>query len=172
MDEQTFSVGPNGERYYVHAFPLERDRTDFIIQCRMDHEEPPKYEQLWTRKLDEGTFEVCCIPQYIYGIALRDHIALSDDFASVLKHGGHYTFRVWFGAVEGEFAQDIPHASHEYVHVVLNQLQQLDAQTEFGSRHLLGVDASSREIAERVFDFLGREERSFKLHFENGMYPP
>ena len=88
---------------------------------------------------------MCCIPLYIYGIALGDLITLSDgsrSFPSVVRRCGNYAYRIWFGGSQDEFNREILPASHDYVHEVIDELLSRNARTEFGSKNLLAVDAA------------------------------
>jgi hypothetical protein len=57
----------------VHPEPVRRDRANFIVRARLP--EPGRAEQLWGRQLDERSFELCCIPFFLYDVALGDIVA-------------------------------------------------------------------------------------------------
>lgn len=64
-------------------------------------------EQLWTRH-DKATdlYEICCIPFFIYDLALGDLVSIRvDDQAGhvldqVVTPTDHFTFRIYFGDVD------------------------------------------------------------------------
>lgn len=116
------TVGQNGcvatgGKIATHSDPVWRDRTNFIIQADLTpHGLPGSFEQLWTRTEDEGrTFEICCIPFFIYGIALGDVVSWdkSTHLVQLVEGSGHRCIRVAF--------QDkaVGAARHEELHRLL-----------------------------------------------------
>src|SRR4051794_33643503 len=87
----------------VHAEPLLRAKANFLIQIDLEpFGMPGRTEQLWVRRLDGETFEVCCLPFFPYGIALGDVIAARPDeadrvvFDRVVQKSGHRLLRFAF----------------------------------------------------------------------------
>ena len=86
-------------------------RADFIIGADISaYSDDATYEQLWARQLDEKTFEVCCIPFFIYDLALGDVVETATRehrrycIDRVVEGSGRFVFRVWFGDDVGDQA--------------------------------------------------------------------
>jgi hypothetical protein len=145
-------------REVVHDNPVWRDRSDFIIAAEIPNGGEIKTEQLWAHQLDETRFEICCIPFFVYDLALGDIVETDASYLirRVLQPSGRYTFRVWFG---DSFHPRDP---------IVDQLVELGALTEWSSRNLLGVDASDDNRAQLVANFLAEREASGVLRYETG----
>jgi hypothetical protein len=97
----------DSEATAVHEAPAWHDRANFIIGVGL--EESGKWEQLWSRRVTETRFEVCCIPFLAYDLALGDVVETEPQdgresmVARVVERSGHRTMRVWF--VDTEAAQ-------------------------------------------------------------------
>jgi hypothetical protein len=91
-------MSERGRKDVVHSDPVWRERADFIIGAPL-HEEG-RAEQLWARRLDEPLlFEICCIPFFLYDVALGDVVQTdaSSELARVVEPSGRFVFRAWFG---------------------------------------------------------------------------
>jgi hypothetical protein len=89
--------------YKIHRHPAWRNRADAIVHAEVEHGgEGDIQESLWARRLADDRYEVCCIPFFVYGLALGDEVetALNDAgklaLLSVVKRSGNETFWVWF----------------------------------------------------------------------------
>jgi hypothetical protein len=66
------------EGFVLHPEPVWRDRADFVVHAELPEADRPKrFEQLWARQLAEREFELCCIPFFIYDVALGDVVRTS-----------------------------------------------------------------------------------------------
>ena len=99
-------VNPND--YVMHENPVWRDRSNFIIDAEIPEEDRPRrFEQLFTRKLAKDLFEICCIPFFLYDVALGDVVRtlLEGDrkyvVDRVVEASGRYVFRVLFSGFSG-----------------------------------------------------------------------
>ena len=55
----------------IHLEPAWRARANFIIAAEIGGTAlRPEREQLWARQTDEFCFELCCIPFFVYDLAL------------------------------------------------------------------------------------------------------
>ncbi|MCU0310681.1 MAG: DUF4265 domain-containing protein [Acidimicrobiales bacterium] len=148
------------ERFSTHDDPVWRDRSNFIINAELP--EAGRFEQLWARKRSDDTFEICCIPFFLYDLALGDVVrttAKGDHkyiLSEVVSPSQRYVFRVWFGA------SDIPTS------VVVDRLESLGALMEWSSANLLAVDARGQQHAQEIADYLAGEESRGELVFETG----
>jgi hypothetical protein len=141
----------------THPQPVWRDRSDFIIRARVDGPDDARTEQLWARQLGIHTFELCCIPFFIYDLALGDTVETDSTYLlqRVLERSGRYVFRAWF---EGPQPYDW----------AVDALAALGCSYEWSSPHLLAVDAADQRHAQLVADCLAEHERSGELTFETG----
>jgi Domain of unknown function (DUF4265) len=147
------------ERFSTHPEPVWKDRATFIINAELP--EPDRFEQLWTRQLSNNTFQVCCIPFFLYDVALGDVVETHPQgsrtyvLSRVVKPSGRYVFRVHFKnrALGGEVA---------------DELGRLGALLEWSSPSLLAVDAADLAHAQRVANHLQDAERENRLMYETG----
>ena len=140
----------------VHPEPVWRDRSDFIVGANLP--EPGRSEQLWVRQTSDRQFEVCCIPFFLYGVALGDIIETDESYnmIKVIKGSGRAVFRAWFG--ESWF----PREDVEKAVVALGAL------TEWSSVNLLAIDAADAGIADAVFRYLANHHDQGHLQVETG----
>ena len=140
----------------VHADPVWRDRANFIIGAALPEED--RAEQLWARQVGEGRFEICCIPFFLYNVALGDLVETDAEYniVRVVEPSGRYVFRAWFG--------ESTHPREE----ITAQLADLDALMEWSSPNLLAIDASGEAHANKIADFLARQQQFDRLIFETG----
>ncbi len=151
------TVGPVSEA--VHQDPVWRDRADFIIGAEITGASlDVKTEQLWARRVDALRFEICCIPFFVYDIALGDVVETSSDFLvrRVVESSGRFVFRVWFG--------ESFHSRDE----IAAQLVELGAVIEWSSPNVLAVDAADEELAKVISGWLLEREEQGQLVYETG----
>jgi hypothetical protein len=149
--------------FIVHREPIWRDRADFIINAELaEADRPHRFEQLWARRLQDETFEICCIPFFLFDIALGDVVKTTSKgdrryvLEKVVKPSGRYVFRVWFG--------DSFHPRDE----IAEELEAMGALIEWSSPNLLAVDAADEQHAKRLADFLAEREQKKQLIYETG----
>ncbi len=143
--------------FLTHAEPIWREKADFVIQMPVPGD-TPAFEQLWARRCGEATFEICCIPFFVYDVALGDIVETDGDYIvkRVMEPSGRYVFRVWFG---NSF---YPRSELE------SELLELGALLEWSSENLCAVDATDLSHAEVVADCLDRFERLQGVSYETG----
>lgn len=86
----------------THPHPAWQDRSDYLLQVPIEHEGDNEFfEQLSTRRVGEKRHEVCCIPFFIYDLALGDIVEVheansgrADNFTTI-EPSGHETYWVW-----------------------------------------------------------------------------
>ena len=168
-DHEDFQLGKppssmnRDEMFVIHYDPVWRDRSDFIINAALPEKDSPRrFEQLFAKQIGDDRFEVCCIPFFLYDIALGDVVATSSKgdrnyvLEKVIEPSGRYVFRVWFGETfhpRSETAQ---------------ALKGLGALIERSSRNLLAVDAIEEKHAQLVADFLAGREKAGQFVYETG----
>ena len=123
----------------THLRPVWAAEADFLIMAVLP--DPPlegKWEQLWTQRVSEDEFRVCCIPFFIYGIALGDVVRTTPQngkkfvIEQVTQRSGRGVLRFW-----------TKHARPEHIarlHAVINQSCYL---AESYGEHLLAIDLNS-----------------------------
>jgi hypothetical protein len=150
--------------FFTHPDPVWRERANFLIHAELPEEESrsPQFEQLWARQISDNRFEVCCIPFFVYDLALGDVVATSSAegreyiVERVVAPSGRYVFRVWFGQTF--------HPRDE----IASALTALGSLIEWSSRNLLAVDAVDGEHAQLVADFLMERKKAGHLIYETG----
>lgn len=160
----THVVGPRAmtvtERFSTHDAPVWRNRADFIVNAALP--EPGRFEQLWTRRINYSQFEICCIPFFLYDVALGDTVETAPqgtrDFvlSQVLKASGRHVFRAFFERPQ-----------YRYRDGVVKALSSLGAQVEWSSPSLVAVDVESAE-AQAAADLLNSLEKENRLVYETG----
>jgi hypothetical protein len=144
-----------------HLEPVWRHRADFVIAADIaSSPEKGEWEQLWARQISENRFEICCIPFFVYDLALGDVVETDRDhvFHHVACPSGHQVFRVWFG--------DVGNASDRFR--IAEMLRNQGCELEWSSENLLAVDASTDELARAVGERLVQLQEEGRLTFETG----
>lgn len=157
-------MSTDDHEFVVHLSPVRRDRADFIVHAGIEDGGHRRFEQLWARQIDDTRFELCCIPFFVYDVALGDEIETEPAaerqyvFARVARPSGGYTFRAWFGDSEH------PRAREELVEA----LQAGGWLFEWYSENLLAIDAADPERAQELADVLVERQRRGHLIYETG----
>jgi Domain of unknown function (DUF4265) len=91
------------ENFKIHHHPVWRDRADAIVHARVEQAGSGYIqESLWTKKLADNRYEICCVPFFIHDLALGDEVetALNEvgklTLQRVVKRSGNQTFWIWF----------------------------------------------------------------------------
>lgn len=142
----------------THQDPVWRERSNFIFGANVIEE--GRWEQLWGRQVGDLKFEICCIPFFVYGMALGDVVETDEDFMAlgVVKAANRAVFRVWFGG--SSYPKDD----------VENRVRALGGLVEWSSSNLMAVDAVEGEIAENVFAHLAAHHAQDHLAVETGRW--
>lgn len=73
-------------KFIVHESPALRGDSNYIARADLaPFGLEGEVEQLWLRKLEDGSFKICCIPFRVYGVALGDIVSLSSDGTMVAR---------------------------------------------------------------------------------------
>jgi hypothetical protein len=145
----------------THSEPVWRTRSNFIIAADIsERSERPEREQLWARQIGEFRFEICCIPFFVYDLALGDEVETDRNYliTRVVKTSGRYVFRVWFGGVADSSCRD----------EVVKSAHQLGCELEWSSRNLLAIAAPSDDSARKVADYLEVQQELSGITYETG----
>lgn len=155
------------EKIATHDFPVWRDKADFIIASRLGEElgidDLLDWEQLWARKLNSDRFEICCIPFFIYGLALGD-IVKTKPFGSrtyvvseILGHSGRKTFRVFFQSL---FRWN----------EIIDEITSLGCNVEvrWEKSKLIAIDAAAEIDCNLIRAYLNNLEKQNDIRWETG----
>lgn len=144
-----------------HEDPIWRERSNFLIAAAITSELADR-EQLWARQISDDTFEICCIPFFVYGLALGDVVQTAPAGGrryvvhKVVRPSGRFVFRVWFGD------------SFQPRREIAEQLEALGAIVEWSSPNLLAVDAADENLAMTISGWLLEREKQGHLVYETG----
>lgn len=144
-----------------HNEPAWQSRANFIIVADItSNPDKGEWEQLWARKLSESRFQICCVPFFVYDLALGDEVETDADHVirRVVRPSGHFTFRVWFG--DSKNPDDRTR--------VMDLIRREGCEHEWSSQNLLAIDAPTQEKAENLADVLGSLQQGGQLTFETG----
>jgi hypothetical protein len=86
-------------QFVVHEQPVGRAWTNYIARADLaPFGLDGQAEQLWLKAVNDGSYEVACIPFATYGIALGDVVVLNDDdyVSEVVRTSWHRTLRLLF----------------------------------------------------------------------------
>lgn len=125
-------------RYATHDDAAWRSRADFIINAPLA--EPRRFEQLWTRRIAGSQFEICCIPFFLYGVALGDIVQTSKAGSHeyvldrVLERSGRHVYRVHFEQAGFNRRRDLE-----------VEMTQIGAMFEWSSASLVAIDATAEQ---------------------------
>lgn len=156
----------------MHVHPAWRDKANFILIMKIDTDDPNdttlRHEQIWTRQVDAEHFEVCCIPFFIYDLALGDivRVVQQDDkhiVQGVVQASGRHTFRAWFQRPLDSEVRD-----SEVRDEVLAKIQERGYLIEPYSDDLAAIDAENDEMAADLAGFLVACEEAGILQYETG----
>jgi hypothetical protein len=151
------------EKTIQHLNPIMRQKADYILRVNSgdtNNNGQAIWEQLWVKQLQENTYELCCIPFYLYNVSLGDEIEVNEAhiIVHVTKPSGHYTFRVWFGETNDlEIREEL-----------VKRVADIGGLIEWYSNNLLAVDAPDLATAQIVASYLKEMEDEQRLIFETG----
>lgn len=147
--------------YALHLEPVWRDRANYILNAELVGEDLPKhFEQLWTRRVGDNEFEICCIPFFLYDIALGDIVSSRPDGSGlverVVQSSGRYVFRAVLDDAGAPFDD------------VTAWIKQRGGLIEWSSRHMIAIDTVNKTTAQQLADYLADLEAQGRLEYETG----
>lgn len=86
-------------KFAAHANPVKRPRRSVMLRAIVDDVGPGEnFEQLWSKRVGDDLFEICCIPFFVYDIALGDVVQADPEsghvIRSVVRRSGNGVARV------------------------------------------------------------------------------
>ncbi|WP_306582043.1 DUF4265 domain-containing protein [Dokdonella sp.] len=148
-----------GDLLVVHQVPLRRNDADTIFRAYVgENDGRNEWEQLWGKKIAPREVIVCCIPFFVYDLALGDEVEIDSEFAlqRILRKSGQVTFRVWFCGRGVGRRNDI-----------LRDMNAMNVLMEWSSDNLLAVSVLDIE-AQKLADYLQFHENEGELEYETG----
>ena len=142
---------------FEHVDPVWRGLADHLIMFREDDYNGTVFEQLWARKVAPSAFQVCCIPQVAYGVALGDTVEADDSFLirGVVDRSGHTTFRIqsedgWYEKID-----------------VLNRIAGLGGLMEIAGYYFTAIDVEGGDTWD-LWEYLQQGEAQGLFAWEQG----
>ncbi|SDG16290.1 MULTISPECIES: DUF4265 domain-containing protein [Rhodanobacteraceae] len=148
----------DGDYVAIHADPIWRDQSNFVFRVPLESQDGrQRWEQLWGKKITETRFSLCCIPFFVYDLALGDEVEVDGQRKILKVHpSGHLTFRLWFG--------DRSIGSQDKA---LHAIAESNVLMERSSEHLLAISVRADE-AQSVANALQQLEDEGMLSYETG----
>lgn len=152
------------EHFVTHESPLLGAEADLIVlaEVEADDEGVRHMEQLWCKRSGEGSAVMCCVPFFLYGVALGDEVAVEKDrtgrlvVGRVLRRSGRTVFRV------------ILHSEEPYAREAVQRLERWGAALEWWIDSYVALDLPSSEARARAAEDLDPLEASGLLEYEFG----
>lgn len=147
-------------RQVQHVDPIWRGRSDFIIAAEIDPSGSGiTSEQLWARQISAHTFEICCIPFFVYNLALGDTGETDDHYVvnRVVGESGRFVFRVILTADEESARRRL-----------VDRFQDIDARLEWYSNTMASIDVPTEEESRRAAEILWAGEQGDDWAYETG----
>jgi Domain of unknown function (DUF4265) len=145
----------------VHDEPAWRDKSDFIVRAFLGKKNGRnEWEQLWVARSDELIFVICCIPFFVFDLALGDKIETNEYFTllRVVSPSDNYTFRVWFGDSPSRIIREEV-AQYVKKHLLVS---------EQSSENMIAISAGGVFQAQALANYLHDEQQAGRLMYETG----
>lgn len=147
-------------RQVQHVDPIWRGRSDFIIAAEIDPSGSGiTSEQLWARQISAHTFEICCIPFFVYNLALGDIVETNHHYVvtRVVGESGRLVFRAILTA-------DAESARRRLV----DRFQDIDVRLEWYSNTMAAIDVPNEDKGRRAAEVLWAGEQGGDWAYEAG----
>lgn len=143
-------------RVFTHEEPMWRSESNFIIFANVDGER----EQLWARQVSESIFKICCIPFFVYNLALGDIVETDASYCvtKVVERSGRFIFRVLNRS-----------GNTNYLASLVQRLEEFGALVERSSESMIAIDTENEQMAKDVSGWLSRLEQDGHIQYETGM---
>lgn len=152
------------EDIFVHLHPVWKEKINYslhipFVDARSRH---VYWEQLWVKHLGNDVYEICCVPFYIYDLALGDVVHLkpvnNHEHLVLAQSSGHRTARIRLKQIEAE----------ETRRQIFLFLEQHGCLYEWDSEQLIAVDIPSESVWFKVQMFLEEEAACGLIDYEQG----
>ncbi|MGO4454268.1 DUF4265 domain-containing protein [Arthrobacter sp. RAF14] len=148
------------ELYKLHDEPIWRAKSNYIINAAIPDSE--YFEQLYVRNIDGESYEVCCIPFFLYNVSLGDTVTTRVEgpqrylLNEVTEQSSRYVYRAYFSE------ENLPNRGK-----LMDRLRDLDCGYEWFSRSLVAID-SRGSVAQEAANRLMELENLGVLIYETG----
>ncbi len=135
-------------QFVVHEQPVGRTSTNYIARADLaPFDLDGQVEQIWLKAVNDGSYEVACIPFSAYGIALGDVVVLNDDdyVIEVVRNSWHRTLRLLF-------TPDLPPADlQKATDEIKTEIIAADLLSEWNGARLVAVDVPPDAEPSKLF---------------------
>jgi Domain of unknown function (DUF4265) len=154
----------------VEAHATRVPQTDGLVKIEFplseqDRQQGVDAENLWAVILTDGNLKIDNIPFYVYGVSYGDIVNAFVRgnclvFRSVVRRGGHSTYRVLV-------ADELGYESEPFVHL-WRQIESLGCAREVAKRRWIAIDVPPSADADEVYKVLEYGEENGVWSFEEG----
>ncbi|MEU9603213.1 DUF4265 domain-containing protein [Streptomyces sp. NPDC048057] len=159
--EITLQVAIDGVTYISHEEPVWRGEGNQLAMVDLRAFGLERMlEQLWLREASEsGSYAVCCIPFYAYGLALGDVVRLnaSGGVERLVRKSGRRVLRVLF-------AEDRPSADSRSA--LREAVDACGLLSEWNGERQVAIDVLDASIIQPVYDSVQEEIRNGTAFWE------
>jgi Domain of unknown function (DUF4265) len=148
----------------VHLSPVWRDKANFLIHADLSSVGlPSKWEQLWARQLDDGRYELCCIPFFAPALALADQVDVARKDGkehvvhSVITGSGRVAARV-------AFVNDAE--SDKVARQLIDEMRAANCLFEWYTTRYLAIDIADRSAFQHMNKVLTDHASAGKVKYE------
>jgi len=141
----------------IHNEPVWQERADRLIYAKIEHKGDHEIrEQLWAKFIDNERFEICCIPFFIFDLALGDEVSITLTnenhglIDKVIRRSNHQTYWIWFNNL----------ANDTICVEVQKKITAIGCLFEWYSNTLLAVNVVSASQANLLLDTVIDETKS------------
>lgn len=151
--------------YKQHSFPIWRDRADFLIHAEVPDVENT-WEQLWCRRVTDVTFEICCVPFFIYDVSLGDIVECTVSEAA----DGTYSEATLQSVVtrSGRGVVRVYSRQPDVLMSTLQEVQSLPAVVEWSTPRFAAISCEDKETVSTLTGWLADLEVRGLLEYETG----
>lgn len=147
-------------RIKSHPNPANRREANYLVHVILDDEAQEigsDAEQIWVQELKDNKFKICCIPFFVYGLALDDIVRVDENnfVVELLESSGRKCHRIYR-------AEGFPTESEELMNIAL-----LGGTIERQSYELLAIDVIQCD-AEKLESYLSELHGSEFCIWERG----
>jgi Domain of unknown function (DUF4265) len=149
--------------YVVHDDPVRRERRNYLVQVDLaPFDLDGQSEQLWLVPLDNGLYQVSCIPFCVEGLAFGDTVRLDEDrsIQEIVTPSGHRVLRALAVQFEGEPRVD------EIVATIKATVTELGLLSEWRRDRHVAIDVPPGVPADRLLDLLEQARAGELFEYE------
>ncbi|WP_285644444.1 DUF4265 domain-containing protein [Lentzea sp. NBRC 102530] len=154
----------DGVTYVSHEDPVWRAENSHLAMVDLaPFDLQGMREQLWLREtVDDGEYEICCLPFYAYGLALGDVVGKSgsENVGTVIRKSGRRVLRIMFA--EPRFQEGDSRA------VLREVLDAAGLLSEWNGDRFIAIDVPDISVMQPIFDSVQAEIQNGTAFWEWG----